>query len=133
MQNRNPEITATRLGIYYTHSVLIDSAEESVAISQSRLLLLLQIFSVMQKRNSNYCGGLSWRRRRSWRMRTRCSPRNSPVVARSDNILLWLLCLLPDDVRHRTLVAGFVIVLLRPATIPLRCLWPGWMAVCETK
>lgn len=115
------------LGIYYGHC----SSSEVVVV-----LLILRGFAADSVAFSPFPrppmppSQISVRPQRMRRRWTSCyNPRwcNSPAVVRSGSILLLLLLRL-WVVGRRTLVAGFLIVSLRPATIPLRCWCCGWSA-----
>lgn len=138
-RKHNHEITIS-VGIAsrfrFSHCLLKGFASSSVAVSR---FPMLQIFGWLPMMPRSRTGRRTmmlvrrWRRRKSSWTRS-CNLHNSPAAARSDNILLWVG-------RCRTLVAGFLIASLRPATIPLcnvlalcllwvdslisYCSWPG--------
>lgn len=127
------------LGIYYGHC-----SSSEVVVVVVVVLLILRGFAADSVAFSPFPrppmppSQISVRPQRMRRRWTSCyNPRwcNSPAVVRSGSILLLLLLRL-WVVGRRTLVAGFLIVSLRPATIPLRC-WCcvccGWVECCTDK
>lgn len=116
------------LGIYYGHC-----SSSEVVVVVVVVILILRGFAADSVAFSPFPrppmppSQISVRPQRMRRRWTSCyNPRwcNSPAVVRSGSMLLLLLRLWV--VGRRTLVAGFLIVSLRPATIPLRC----WCCVC---